>query len=689
MTAELAADNPFAVPSGLPHGLPPFGALRFEHFAPAFEAGMAEQLAEVEAIATDPREPDVENTLEALQRSGRLLGRVGAVFFALVGADSSPELQELHASIAPRLAAHADAVRLDPRIVARIAALHERRDDLGADAETLFLLRRLRSDAERAGALLPPERQERLRELNAQLSELTAAFSDALLADTNASAVHVDDAAELAGLSAGELSAAREAARARGLDGYLVSLVLPTAQPVLAALRSRRVRERIHRASVARGARGGAHDTRSTLLRIASLRAERAALLGFAGHADHVVADETAGTAEAAQAMLARLAPAAVANARREARELTEVLAAAGEQGPLRAWDWAFCAERLRGRVLSLDAEALRPYFEAEAVLADGVLATASRLYGLGFTERADLPRYHPDVRVFEVRDVDGSSLGLFLLDLFARPSKRGGAWMTSFVEQSSLLGSRPVVLNVLNVPKPAPGEPALLSLDEVTTLFHEFGHALHGLLSDVRYPRFSGTSVPRDFVEFPSQVNEMWAFHPDVLPRYARHHGSGEPLPAETVRALAAAQRFGQGFATTEYLAAALLDQAWHRVAPGELDGMGAEDVEEFEARALEAAGVALEEVPPRYRSTYFNHVFGGGYAAAYYSYLWSEVLDADTVEWFGENGGLSLENGSRFRRLVLARGGSTDPLAAYREFRGRDARIEPLLQRRGLTQE
>ncbi|WP_345713611.1 M3 family metallopeptidase, partial [Kineococcus glutinatus] len=362
-------------------------------------------------------------------------------------------------------------------------------------------------------------------------------------------------------------------------------------------------------------------------------------------------------------------------------------LAADGVEGPLRAWDWAHLAERARADRSALDADALRPYFEADRVLREGVFATATRLYGLSFTERPDLPGHSPGVRVFEVLDADGSALGLYLADLFARPSKRGGAWMTSFVEQSHLLGTRPVVVNVLNVPPPAPGEPALLSLDEVVTLFHEFGHALHGLLSDVRYPRFSGTSVPRDFVEFPSQVNEMWAFHPEVLPGYARHHLTGEPLPAAALEALAAAQREGQGFATTEYLAAALLDQAWHRVPAGGLDGLGPDDVEAFEARALEEAGVALAEVPPRYRSTYFNHVFGGGYAAAYYSYVWSEVLDADTVEWFAENGGLRRENGERFRRLVLARGGSTDPLAAYREFRGRDASIEPLLARRGLA--
>jgi peptidyl-dipeptidase Dcp len=385
--------------------------------------------------------------------------------------------------------------------------------------------------------------------------------------------------------------------------------------------------------------------------------------------------------------MLRRLAPAAVANARREEAELTELLLADGEEGPLQPWDWAHYAEQLRRQRFAVDAEALRPWFELERVLVDGVFATATALYGLTFTERGDVPVFSADVRAFEVADESGP-LGLYLFDPYARESKRGGAWMSSFVDQSRLLGQRPVVVNCLNVARPAAGDPALLTVDEVETLFHEFGHTLHGLLSDVRFPRFSGTSVPRDFVEFPSQVNEFWGFEPEVLAGYARHVGTGEPLPASAVEGLRAARRYGQGFGTTEYLAAALLDQAWHRLTPGALDGAGPEDVERFEAAALAEAGVALDTVPPRYRSTYFHHVFGGGYAAAYYSYVWSEVLDADTVEWFAENGGLRRENGERFRATVLSRGGSVDPLAAYREFRGRDADLAPLLRRRGLEE-
>jgi peptidyl-dipeptidase Dcp len=473
------------------------------------------------------------------------------------------------------------------------------------------------------------------------------------------------------------VSAAQRAARDRGLDGHLLALVLPTGQPVLASLTDRGLRERVHAASVSRGCRGGPHDTRDLVRRITALRAERAALLGHPHHASWVVEAGTAGSVEAVDALLGRMAPVAVADARAEADELS---AAAGH--PIEAWDRAFHAERVRRERSALDADALRPYFELERVLHDGVFHAATLLYGLRFAERHDLPRHHPDVRVFDVHDESGQ-LGLFVLDAFARASKRGGAWMNALVEQSHLLGTRPVVLNTLNIAKPADGEPTLLALDEVRTLFHEFGHALHGLFSDVVHPTFSGTSVPRDFVEYPSQVNEMWLDHPEVLPHYARHHRTGEPLPAELAGRLAESRRSGQGSATTEYLAAALLDQALHRLAPDE----EIDDVERFEADALAAAGVAEPTAPPRYRSTYFQHVFGGGYSAGYYSYIWSEVLDADTVEWFAERGGPTRENGERFRREVLARGGAVDPLDAYRAFRGRDPEPAPLLARRGLA--
>jgi peptidyl-dipeptidase Dcp len=669
--------NPFLAPSPLPFAFPDFDAIREEHFLPAFAAGMAEQRAEVDAITADPGPATFENTIVALERSGATLERVANVFFTLVGSCSTPGIREIEAEVAPQLAAHADAITLDPVLFARIEALFATRHDLDLDAESLRLLERRHRDVVRAGARLAPAEQERLRELNAELSALSTEFGARLLAGANAAAVLVDDPAQLDGLPADAVSAAARAAAERGHEGaHLLTLVLPTGQPPLASLTDRGLRERLHRASTRRGL-GGEHDTRDLVLRLVALRAERAQLLGHPHHASWVVETATAGTVEAIDAMLGKLAPVAAANARAEADELSEDAGFAIE-----AWDRAFHAERVRRERFDLDTDALRPYFELERVLHDGVFHAAGRLYGLAITERHDLPVYHPDVRVFDVFDEHGQ-LGLFVADLYARDSKRGGAWMNSFVDQSHLLGTRPVVLNTLNIAKPADGEPTLLTVDNVRTLFHEFGHALHGLFSDVRYPTFSGTSVPRDFVEYPSQVNEMWLEDPEVLANYARHHETGEPLAPEVVERLARARRFGEGFATTEYLAAALLDQAWHRLAPdAEID-----DVERFEADALAAAGVAEPTAPPRYRTTYFNHVFGGGYSAAYYSYIWSEVLDADTVEWFTENGGLRRENGDVFRRELLSRGGAVDPMEAYRAFRGRDPELAPLLTRRGLA--
>jgi peptidyl-dipeptidase Dcp len=669
--------NPFLAPSPLPFQFPDFDAIREEHFLPAFTAGMEQQRAEVDEITADPGPATFDNTIAALERSGAVLRRVSAVFFTLVGSCSTPGIRAIEAEVAPQLAAHSDAIMLDPALFTRIEALLAARNDLGLDAESLRLLERRHRDAVRAGARLGAAEQERLRALNAQLSALSTEFGAKLLAGANDGAVLVEDPAELAGLPADARSAAARAATARGHDGaHLITLVLPTGQPVLASISDRGLRERVHRASVTRGL-GGEHDTREIVLRMAELRAERAQLLGHPHHASWVVEIGTAGTVDAIDAMLGKLAPVAAANAQTEADELS---AAAGH--PVEAWDRAFYAERVRRERFDFDAGALRPYLELERVLRDGVFYAASRLYGLRFNERHDLPRYHPEVRIFDVFDENGQ-LGLFVADLYARESKRGGAWMNSFVTQSRLLGTKPVVLNTLNLARPADGEPTLLTIDNVRTLFHEFGHALHGLFSDVQYPMFAGTAVPRDFVEYPSQVNEMWLRDPEVLAYYARHHETGEPLPAEMVERLDEAQLFGEGFATTEYLAAALLDQAWHRLGPDEQ----VTDVERFEADALAAAGVAVPTAPPRYRSTYFNHIFGGAYSAGYYSYIWSEVLDADTVEWFAENGGLLRENGDTFRRELLSRGGSVEPMEAYRAFRGRDPEIAPLLARRGLT--
>nr|WP_222437155.1 M3 family metallopeptidase [Quadrisphaera sp. RL12-1S] len=694
--------NPLAAPSTLPHGLPPFDALRTEHFAPALREGMAQQRAEVEVVAADTGPVAFAGVVGALEASGELLSRAANAFYNLVSSHSDDALRAVEAELAPELTAHGDAIHLDPRLFARLTALREATAGGSPDAEGTVLddeqravLERWWRDLARAGAGLDEAAKARLRELNAELSRLTTQFGTELLAATNAAAVHVTDQAELAGLTPGERAAAAQAAVARGLDGWVLPLSLPTDQPVLASLDHRGLRERVFRASTTRGL-GGEHDTRALLVRIAALRAERAGLLGAAHHAEHVLEEATAPSVEAVMELLTSVVPAAVSNARGEALELAEELRAveqddddaAGAAGELRPWDWAWAAARVRARRFSLDPAELKPYFELDAVITRGVFAAATALYGLTFTERPELPTYHPDVRTWEVFDEAGASVGLFLGDFFARESKRGGAWMSNYVDQLSLPGrpaTRPVVVNNLNVPRPPDGEPALLTPDEVETAFHEFGHALHGLLSDVRYPRLSGTTVPRDFVEFPSQVNEVWAWDAGLLPAYARHVETGEPLPAATVDALLASRSYGQGFATTEIVAAMLLDQAWHQLAPGESVAPG--DVEAFEAAALERHGIALELVPPRYRSTYFNHVFSGGYSAGYYSYLWSEVLDADTVEWFTENGGMRRENGEAFAREVLSRGGTVDLAAAYRAFRGRDPRVEPLLQRRGLA--
>ena len=676
----VSPDNPLRSESPLPFELPPFGDITPEHCREALLAGMAEQRAEVAAIVGSEEPPTFDNTVVALERSGRLLARAEAVFGNLASSVSTPRTREIEREVAPLEAAHSDALRLDPALFARIDAVHAARHESGLDAEAVRLVERYHLDFVLAGAQLDEDGRARLTELNQELSTLSTRFGQNLQLASEAGAVRVTDADELDGLDAEEIAGAAAAAADRDLDGYLIALLLPTGQPVLAKLRNRDLRRRVFEASVSR-ASSGEHDNRPVAARIARLRAERARLLGFDTHADLVLADSTARTTEAVDTMLASMVPASVANAESEAAVLAE---AAGRDGvELAPWDWAFYSEQVRAERYAVDATALRPYFELDRVLADGVFHAAERLYGYRFTARPDLRGYHPDVRVWEVRDGDGAAVGLYLGDFFAREGKRGGAWMSSFVRQSRLLDNQPVVVNNLNVTRGSAGQPTLLTLDEVNTLFHEFGHALHGLSSAVTYPRFSGTSVPRDFVEFPSQVNEMWALWPQVLGNYAYHVETGEPLPASVVQAIDAARLWGEGFGTLEYLAATLLDQAWHRLAPDTEVG----DPIAFEQRALADAGVASDLVPPRYRTTYFQHIFAGGYAAGYYSYIWSEVLDADTVEWFKENGGLRRENGNAFRQKLLAVGGSVDPLAAFRAVRGRDADPGPLLRRRGLA--
>ena len=714
-----ATDNPLLAPSTLPYGLPDFAAIRDEHVIPAFRTAFVDHDAEIAAIVANPEEPSFANTLEALEASGRLLERVAAYFFNVAGTDATDERLAIEAVIAPELAAHMDGVRLNEGLWGRIKRVAELYDgpaaapsgpDAGTgevpelDDEARRLLDKVVRDFRRAGADLDDEGKTRLKEINSRLSELSTAFGENLLADTNERAVSITDEAELAGLSQAAKDNFARYARKAGRDaGWLIPLDLPSVQAVLTDLESPDARARVYAASIARGT-GQGHDNRPVLLEEVRLRAERARLLGYDTHADYVIADETAGDAAAAKKLITDLAPAAVANAEGEYKRVADL--AAEETGDdayegateVGAPDWPYWAERRRSSEFAVDGEELSRYFQLDRVVRDGVFHAAKLLFGIEVVPREDLVGYAPGVQVWEVRDADADSdadtssdagadsgIGLILTDFFSRPTKRGGAWMSSFVEQSHLLGTKPVVVNVLNIAEPAEGEAALLTLDEVTTLFHEFGHALHGLLSDVRYPRFSGTNVPRDFVEFPSQINENWALEPSILSNYAFHVDTGEPIPGELVEAVKRARTAGEGFATTEYLAASALDLAWHSLSPEEAAAVG--DVGEFEQRALEEFGLDVANLAPRYRSSYFNHIFAGGYSAGYYSYLWAEALDADGFGWFADNGGATRAGGDRFRSLILSRGGAIDFTGAYREFRGRDKDIRPLLERRGLS--
>ena len=670
--------NPFLSISALPYQLPPFEQITPDHFLPAFKTGFEEHLAEIEMITAAKAAPDFENTIAAMERAGQTLERTALAFFTLTAADATEQVQSIQQEIGPQLAAHEDSIYLNKALFDRVDAVSVE----GLDDESARLVSEYRRSFIRAGARLNDAGQARMRELNSRLSVLGTEYAQKLLRDTNESALLLTDAAELDGLPADDIASAAAAAAEAGVSGYLLSLVLPTSQPALAALTNRDTRRRLLAASLNRGFRNNSENTLGLAAEMAALRAERAALLGFANHAEFATDNQTAPSLDAIHSMLEKLAPPAVRNARAEAQLLHEAARRDGIEG-LAAWDWSYYSEQVRREKFSVDRSALRPYFELERVLADGVFYAANRLYGVSFTERPDLAGYHQDVRVWEVKNEDGSALGLFLGDYYTRDTKAGGAWMNSLVHQSALRGTQAVVINNLNIPKPPAGEPTLLSFDEVVTAFHEFGHALHGLFSEVTYPQFSGTAVPRDFVEYPSQVNEMWMLWPEVVANFAKHHATGEPLPQAAIDKIEAASTWGEGFGTTEYLGAALLDLAWHELAPGDT----VPDPEKFEAEALARAGVALELVPPRYRSGYFKHIFAGGYAAAYYAYIWSEVLDADTVEWFKENGGLTRENGDRFRRGLLSRGNSIDPLQAFRNFRGREAAIDPLLHRRGLA--
>jgi peptidyl-dipeptidase Dcp len=677
-----AESNPFFEPSPLPFQAPPFDRIKDSDYAPAMEEGMKRQLAEIEAIANDSASPTFANTLEAMERSGDLLTRVTKVFFNLAESNTDPAMQKVRAEEAPKLAAHADTIYLNPKLFARIKPLYDRRDSLGLDAESRYLLERYYRTFVRAGAELSEKDKTELKALNQEEATLTTKFAELLLAGRNGSALVVADKADLAGLTEGDVASAAKTAEERGLTGkWVLPLQNTTQQPALASLENRAVRKRLLEASESRGDSGGPNDTRAIVVRLAELRARKATLLGFSSYAAYVLDDQMAKTPGTAEKLMTDIVPAAAAKARGEAARMQKLIDAQKGGFELSASDWEFYAERVRRAEFELDASQIKPYLELDRVLQDGVFFAANKLYGITFRERKDIPVYHPDVRVFEVFDADGRSLALYYGDYFARPSKSGGAWEDSFVDQSSLLGTKPAVVTVLNLQKPAPGQPCLLSFDDITGLFHEFGHALHGIFSNIRYPTLDTT--PRDFVEMPSQFNEHWALEPTVFAHYARHYQSGEPMPSALAEKIRKAKTFNQGYATTEYLAAALLDLSWHGLPAG----APVQSVDAFEKSSLERFHVDLAQVPPRYRTTYFSHIWDGGYAAGYYAYLWSAVLDDDAYAWFVENGGMTRANGQRFREMILSRAGSEDAAVMYRAFRGRDPVVEPLLKERGLV--
>ncbi|MGZ7079906.1 MAG: M3 family metallopeptidase [Thermoanaerobaculia bacterium] len=683
--AQIAQTNPLLNPSSLQYQAPQFDKLKDTDYQPALEEGMKRNLAEVDTIANNSEAPTFANTIEPMERSGALLTRAAKIFFALTQANTNDALQKAEADVSPKLAAHQDAIFQNPKLFARVKTLYDSRDRLGLTSDGKYLVERYYKNFVRSGASLPDADQAKLRALNQEESKLTTSFREKVLADTNAGAIVVDKKSDLAGLSDADIAAAAERAKDRKMPGkYVITLQNTTQQPALTGLENRALREKIFNASIARGNHGGPNDTKAIVTRLAQLRAEKAKLLGYPTYAAFVLDDQMATTPENAFKLMTDMVPAATAKARGELADMQKVIDQEKGGFKLAPWDWQHYAEKVRQANYDLDVNQVKPYFELNRVINDGVFFAANKLYGLTFKERKDIPVYHPDVRVWEVFDADGTSLALFYGDYFSRPSKSGGAWMDSFVDQNGMLGTRPVVFNVLNFTKPAPGQPVLLSFDEANALFHEFGHALHGMLSNSYYPTLSGTNVPRDFVEFPSQINEHWSLDPTVFANYAKHYQTGAPIPQTLVDKIKKSRTFNQGYATTEYLAAALLDMAWHTQTPG----AAMPDVNTFEPAALNRFNIAMTEVPPRYHTTYFSHIWGGGYSAGYYAYLWSELIDDDAYYWFKENGGLTRENGQRFRDMILSRGGSMDEAQLYRAFRGRDPIADPLLFERGLKE-
>lgn len=679
---ELAQSNPLMSVSTLQYEAPNFAEIKDSQFLPAFEEGIKQQITEVMAIANNPAPATFENTFVALEKSGELLTRVSRIFYNLVGSNSNPQRREIQSELAPKMAAHSDNINLNPQLFARIKSVYNQRNELKLNAESVRLIEVYYERFVRAGAQLTDEQKTAIRALNEEHSTLTNQFAQNLLAETKNIAVVVDNKAELDGLSASQITAAALAATEAGHEGkYLLGLTNTTRQPILSQLTNRELRKKIWQASANRN-QTGSTDNRPIVARLAQLRAERARLLGYDSWASYGLESQMAKTPQAVFDMLGAMVPAVVANTNTEAAAISAMMKQTGADFELEPWDWEFYSELVRKARYDLDENEVKPYFEFERVLKDGVFYTFNRLYGVTFKPRPDLPTYHPDVKAYELFDTDGSSLAIFYADYFARDGKRGGAWMSSFVGQSKLLGQKPVVVNVMNIPKAPDGEPTLVSYDNVTTMFHELGHGLHGMFSNVNYPTLAGTSVSRDFVEFPSTFQEDWAAHPEVIANYAKHYQTGEPIPAELLAKVIKSRSFNQGFDTLEYLSAALLDMEWHSLSADE----PLQDVNAFEAAALKKHGITLAAVPPRYKSTFFSHSMGGGYSAGYYAYMWSEILAADAFAYVQQQGGLKLENGQNHRKNILAVGNSRLPMESYKAFRGQEPTTDALLIRRGL---
>ena len=681
------ANNPLYSTSSLPFEAPDFDLIEPGHFSEAFIDGMAFQLEEIEEIVSNEDEPNFENTMVAMERSGELLNRARRIFSNLTSAHTNEELQQIQSEFAPKFAAHSDNIWLNNDLFDRVITLYEQKDELNLDPASIKLIEDTHRNFIRAGARLDSDQQQRMRQINERISTLTTQFQENLLALNRERVVLTDDVEMLDGLSRDRIAAAKEAAESRGFEGqYLLSITNTTRVPALTGLNNREMRRKLWEASANRGlGENDGIDTRPIVLELAELRAERAELLGYPDFATFALEPQTAQSPDNVLNMLSDLIPSVINNTERESELILNMMREDGIDDQLQPWDWEFYAEKVRKAEYDIDESEVRPYFELDRVLKDGVFYAMERFYGISFEERFDLPVYHPEVRVFNVFDHDGTQLGLFYADYFSRDSKRGGAWMNSFVIQSHLTGQRPVIVNVLNIAPPAEGEPALISFSNVTTLFHEMGHAVHGLFSDVEYPSQAGTSVPRDFVEFPSTFEEDWAIHPEVLSNYAIHYETGEQIPQELLDRVIAARSFNQGFDTYEYLGATMVDMEWHLLSSNETP----DDVVAFELSALKKYNLDWEAVPPRYRSAYFSHIFSGGYSANYYAYIWSEILAADAFAFMRDRGGLTRENGDHYRKHILSRGGSADAMDLYREFRGGDPDVNNLLIRRGLDSE